>query len=397
MLISLYALVSIASIGLVCLLARGLVGYGFPIPNESRRIGCLDGLRGYLALLVAISHFILWVRVLALDIAWGAGPMPLVTLGHGPVAIFFMITGLLFYPKVRDGFGAIDWRSLLLSRLFRILPLALLTIAIISVSLWIQSNFTVEPAVLRETAINLLRWITFVGQPDLFGMPNSKLANAGVFWTLFCEWVFYLAVLPLLALARTMAPKAFPRAATPLLMIPLAIPFKLLMPGFAGFMLHFMLGMFVFEVREHKPTATLFRTNGAAVASLVLMVAVIVLLPPPSNFKTVIFYVPFFACVACGHSFWGLFSNQGALVLGEISYGIYVLHGIVLWSTVLLFGSYIAAHPALAVVFLPLLLTIITIISAATFLAIERPMIKQGKKLAGSLRKLQVSRATELL
>lgn len=35
----------------------------FPISPEDRRIGCVDGLRGYLALAVMVHHFFIWLQV----------------------------------------------------------------------------------------------------------------------------------------------------------------------------------------------------------------------------------------------------------------------------------------------------------------------------------------------
>lgn len=43
---------------------------GFPVPGGARRIGCVDGMRGYLALSVMIHHFAIWIQVTRMDGQW---------------------------------------------------------------------------------------------------------------------------------------------------------------------------------------------------------------------------------------------------------------------------------------------------------------------------------------
>jgi hypothetical protein len=42
----------------------------FPLPSSDKRIGCIDGLRGYLAISVLICHFIVWLQVQRLGGTW---------------------------------------------------------------------------------------------------------------------------------------------------------------------------------------------------------------------------------------------------------------------------------------------------------------------------------------
>jgi hypothetical protein len=78
-----YPIVTIA-VGLilayvVATFAAGLLANrGFPLPPEERRIGCIDGLRGYLALSVFAHHFIKWIQV----IRFPGDHLGLAILGH---------------------------------------------------------------------------------------------------------------------------------------------------------------------------------------------------------------------------------------------------------------------------------------------------------------------------
>jgi len=364
-----------------------LARYGFPVPDNQPRIGHIDGLRGYLALLVAISHFVMWTRLVGWGIPWGKTPATLNTIGQGPVAIFFMITGLLFYPKVRGGFGKVSWPSLIISRLFRIYPAALLAIALIVVSLWRNAGYPVDSSTLIDTARNLVFWTLFISEPPLFGITDSELANAGVFWTLRAEWIFYLGVLPLFSILRSLAPSNLSQSFSPILMIPLYGLFKVLAPGFAGFITHFMLGMIAFEICENPRLASFFRKDIVATFGLLIMIAAAILLPTPTTGRTVIFYFPFFICVACGHSYFGALSSKGALVLGEASYGIYVLHGFVLWVIANGAKPLIVANPVLWAAALPPVLALIALLSAAIYLGIEAPMIRKGRQIGRQMRR----------
>jgi peptidoglycan/LPS O-acetylase OafA/YrhL len=94
-------------------------------------------------------------------------------------------------------------------------------------------------------------------------------------------------------------------------------------------------------------------------------------------------YGLFFACVACGNRFGGVLSNKAALILGEASFSIYLLHGIVLdilfvnILPVIAPGSRIVALAAL-----PLAAACVACTAACVFLLIEKPGIRYGKKLA---------------
>jgi peptidoglycan/LPS O-acetylase OafA/YrhL len=85
-----------------------------------------------------------------------------------------------------------------------------------------------------------------------------------------------------------------------------------------------------------------------------------------------------FVCVACGNSFFGFFSSPAARVLGECSFGIYLLHGMALSVLFTEGASLLSPNFAL----LPILSCVVVLLTALTFLFIERPMIEVGSKLS---------------
>jgi len=82
------------------------------LPEGGRRIGYIDGLRGYLALGVMIV-----IRLGVLQGLPRQAPSIHVfqNLGQGAVALFFMVTGALFYGKIADGFSSVKWRACFVS------------------------------------------------------------------------------------------------------------------------------------------------------------------------------------------------------------------------------------------------------------------------------------------
>ena len=102
------------------------------------RFPTIDGLRGYLALAVFLSHSSIWYFYVHSG-RWDVPPSNFYThLGQSSVALFFMITGFLFWSKLLDGRARpIDWSRLYFSRLFRLVPLYLVSVAcLIVVSLY---------------------------------------------------------------------------------------------------------------------------------------------------------------------------------------------------------------------------------------------------------------------
>jgi peptidoglycan/LPS O-acetylase OafA/YrhL len=84
---------------------------------------------------------------------------------------------------------------------------------------------------------------------------------------------------------------------------------------------------------------------------------------------------------------FGLLRTRAALVLGECCYGIYLTHGILLF---LLFTHGGALTNLFATPFLPLLMPLVALVlvllTAATYLLVERPGMKAGRALADRWR-----------
>ena len=129
--------------------------------SSTPRYPSLDGLRGYLALAVFVSHSSIWYFYLRSG-TWDVPPSNVYTqLGQGSVTLFFMITGFVFWSKLLDGrHQPIDWSRLYLSRALRLGPLYLVAVACVLLMSFGRAGFQLReaPAVVAEQTA---QWLLF--------------------------------------------------------------------------------------------------------------------------------------------------------------------------------------------------------------------------------------------
>lgn len=367
-----------------------LARLGFPLP-EGRRIGCVDGLRGYLAIAVFTSHALLWVQMIKRTGEWGDHPTAMLNqLGNGAVGLFFMVSGLVFYPYIRKGFSGTSWVSIYTSRIFRIMPLVGASVLIIVLIISTRTG-----RVLQATDLpSLGQWLIGYARPPLMGYAKSWLVNAGVLWSIWYEWVFYVALLPALAVLSDAIRGRFPTCTLPLLAIAIGVlsraahlPIK-----FLAYLPLFAVGMLAYEIQRKERVSVLLRTRMAsAAATASLLIGMNVADTPTAT--ALPFFAFLFVCVACGNTLFGLLNTKGALVLGECSFGIYVLHAIVLYLLFEFGGAGELSYVGLLTAALPFVSVLIVILCAFTFLLIERPSISLGRMVARSIAAKQVAPA----
>ena len=371
---------------LATLCGAALARWGFPLPPAGRRLGCIDGLRGYLAISVLIHHFIIWIQVLRLGTGWTAPTMYVFNqFGAGAVALFFMTTGFVFYPRVLAGLRATSWPAVYVTRIFRIVPMTAASVVLIAAVVMLRTGH--GPG--HGDAAVVLKWLTTWGEPDLLGYPDTGRMNAYVLWSLWFEWLFYLFVLPVCAglmdLLRGRAPSWMVPALLLLFgwkgqLLPIAYPAVVasLMP----YLPLFAIGMLAFECQRRTwLAAVLARPAMGLVAGLALVFAAKWNQTPYSSSMPL--YGIGFGCIACGNSLFGLLRTRGALVLGECSFGIYLVHGLVLSLIYTDAAGLTARMPtyALPALLIPAAIAV-TFLTAGTHLAVERPFIRLGSRLA---------------
>jgi peptidoglycan/LPS O-acetylase OafA/YrhL len=356
-----------------------IVWAGFKVPSGDRRIGCVDGLRGYLALSVAIHHFIFWMQFTRLGGGWSELRVNVFSsLGNGAVALFFMITGLVFYPRVLAGFRKTSWLITYTTRLFRLVPLVVFSVAVITLIIAFRTGRGLDSAYPKAA----VEWITGWSEPPLLGYFDSGRLNFYVLWSLWYEWLFYIFVLPACAFGMDIIRDRIPSWTLPATLLLVTLVLRHWVGGLVTYLPLFAIGMLAFECRCFRTLQESFKGRWVAGAALVSLLVGMASAPTPYSYLQLPFYGFFFIAVACGNDLFGMLRTRGSLLLGECSYGIYLLHGIVLN---ILFVEGVSVTGALAIKQLPALLPVVglvvTCITSVTYLFIERPAIRAGASI----------------
>ncbi len=335
--------------------------------SEGGRYESIDGLRGFLALGVFFHHALINFSFQSTGV-WKAPDEPFyVMTGQLGVGLFFMITAFLFWGRILKAGRGIDWIALYRSRVRRIVPMYVVTVVVlVLIAVSKTANGDIHYAgVLKD----VLKWFYFylLGAPDINGLPYTFTINAGVFWTLAYEWKFYFA-LPFMAA---------------LLAISGRWGVYLLLGLYAAlsdekFLLYFLGGMIVADVHERVRSSI----RVPAWLSDVLFVGLLYLLM--TSFDTAyrasaaVLATMAFLLMLNGRGVFGLLHTKAARLLGEVSYSIYLLHGIVI-TLFLTFAKAVDFHWVDANYWWVVLSMgfILVALSVLTFKFIEQPFIRK--------------------
>ncbi len=307
-------------------------------PNFVRsRISVLDGLRGFLAYAVFFGHAAAYHRYV-FDGVW-RGTRPFYNFGaEAAVALFFMITGYLFWGKLLSEGGRPNWVGLYLGRIFRIGPLYIVAIVgmflVVLLRTRLQAN---EPTRLligegaTWGALGINR-----SQPDVNGYHNTTMILLNVTWSLFFEWRFYASLILLAVVARY--PKAQLSAVLIALVACLTHMFARQKNGMVTEVLAslFLFGMLAASLERRR----LLAPGNQIVKSLGLLIALALFGAfglTAYNPLSAIFLGTAFYFIISGANPFGLLTCTPARRLGDVSFGIYLLQGLVL-TTVYSFG-----------------------------------------------------------
>lgn len=312
----------------IALLTVHLLNRRAPAPASHRFIA-IDGLRGYLAFFVFIHHSALWYFYLRTGRWENPDSRLFAHFGQISVALFFMITGLLFFTKLLEGRAApINWSRLFASRILRLMPLYLLVVALVFVIVAVLSDFS-----LRVPAAQLLKvgaqWLTFtlLGGHPLNGVAETSLIVAQVIWSLVYEWMFYFS-LPVLALTvRTVPPLPYLLLSGVCvilwlwLLTPVAVHLCMFLGGIAAAM----------AVRNPVVCRYLQTRMASLVATGCLVWVALSPVTPRIQLPAVPLLALSFMIFAAGNDLFGILSSRVSRQFGELSYSIYLLHGMLLF------------------------------------------------------------------
>lgn len=357
---------------LVALAAAWLLVRIVGAPKTPGRYQAIDGLRGYLALFVVFHHASIWYAHLKGE-PWRLPESNLYSqFGQGCVTLFFMITGFLFFTKLLEsGERGVDWIRLFVSRVLRVTPLFFFAVLMLVLVVLVQTRFVLRVP-LWMSVRSVLSWLCFnlTGFPDINGLNNTEHIVAGATWTLRYEWLFYFA-LPLLFAAIKGRVRPFWLGVS-LIGVLVSLFWH---PSFRH-LLQFGGGIaaaLVVQKTDFRQRAGQKRFSFLALLCIVVTVA---FFHTSDRFVAIVLLTCAFTIMAAGNTLFGILTRPVSRYLGEISYSIYLLHGIVLYTTIhWVAGQEImaASTPLVFWMIISASLPLLLVLSTITFFCIEKP------------------------
>jgi len=345
---------------------------------RNNRYGAIDGLRGYLAISIFVHHFMLtWVWK---NTAHWYRPQEIYfqNIGIVGVMIFFMITGYLFTAKILSDKGNTNWIKLYKSRIFRIYPLFIFILFMITLVIFTQEQYqsNINFSLLAE---QYSKWILFHGG-NIHTHNHTSLIIAGVDWTLKYEWLFYLS-LPILAFTLNLN-KWFT-----ILLIFIGIylfsqDYKIFSFNTIHLLFFIIGGITAYLYSTTKDRFAFIQSNIISGLAIILLISSLIFkdiyAPLP-----ILFISLFFVVIALGNTMFGLLEKKSSILLGEISYSIYLIHGLIIYILFSYFNVIdLTSISSIEHTYMfPILIILIIACATLTYLYIEQPSIKLGKKV----------------
>ncbi len=344
------------------------------------RYSSLDGLRGFAALSVVFHHLFITNRFIDTGIWIEADSRFYALLGPVGVSLFFMITGFLFWGKILRTRGRPRWHELYVNRVFRIAPLYLFVVVMMLLIVFARTGFELREESAIVVIVAMLQWLALgiIDTQPTVNTYEAKHVLAGVTWTIFYEWLFY---------ASLIVTAFFARGRKHLVFISLALVLTLIGKTFlhwdeSGFALLFLCGMAVASLLHEKIKLRISPWLSSLIA---LTCIALVLISSRNGYGTVtmLMLALFFYLVCSGTSVFGLLTSTPATRLGNISYSIYLMQGLVLTMVFSIVPLKNFAMASALNYWIIGMVCLFALLICATFgyLYIERPGIALGKYL----------------
>ena len=369
------ALITLVLLGAGAVIVRCSGFYRTLVIGHPNRFGSLDGLRGFLAFAVFFCH----AHVNYFFVKTGQWEVPVSRFyaGIGPVAValFFMITGFLFWTKAIAKDGKIPPIPMYVSRFWRVAPMYVCSMLVLSVVVLSQTGMHLNVSGAR-LAGQLCRVFSLglLTPKELNGIGTVPIN--GAVWTLYYEWIFYIA-LPVLALC--VKPRAF------LVMLGVAICLRVGISGskLIQWMFLFAGGMTAAQLVAQERVRRLFGHDWLAAGCLVLLGMAMAYSGSPQHLVVVIPSFGLFLSLVSGASFMGLLTCPAARMLGTVSYSIYLAHGVVLYTIFRAANHFGPAGGMTPATYwgtvLGCALTVLGV-SCVTYRLVEHPGIERGRR-----------------
>ncbi|QGZ60815.1 acyltransferase family protein [Paraburkholderia acidisoli] len=337
---------------------------------SATRFHSIDGLRGFLAIAVMYHHAVITYFYYATG-RWDVPPSRLGTLlGQGAVAMFFMVTALLFWTRALKAQGRMDLRRFFWSRITRMVPMYVVSSGALIVTALALTHFRLNYP-LMQLFRDITSWLLFTlpGQPDVNGMVNTKYINT-VYWSLVYEWDFYL-LFPLMMFFAN-------RRGSWILFVvsALLIAWHSVNNVEWYFLYGALTATLLFQFPQIKNVL-----RGVVGSLLIVVMSAAILHETPTAYdpRYAPLFFGIFLVVASGNSFFGILTSRAARVLGMISYSVYLTHNYLLYLTFRLVNHFRDVQTLPVHVFWVITGSVAVVViglSAVTYRFVEYPFLK---------------------
>lgn len=371
-----YIFSSVFSVAL-SIIILSFFNYKDKIYNNSGIVS-ITGSRCFLALAVMISHSTHYLYSIKHDWIfnadfklWFGFDNYFVTLGKVGVLIFFMISGFLFYRIIyKDNFYS---KSLIINRFKRLLPAywsSMLLILIIG-------QFYFNPKINLEYVFGVLRWAIFIGTYQI-GDLNTSYINSGIDWTLKIEWLLYLSIIPISYLTKGMSYRKKDFFIFISVFIILCIAAFIRKYGHIYTdprpVLGFISGLIAFRFRDHLKD---FRLSKLASVLTIFFLVIGLFSCAYAGYYLIMLAscTVIFLIISSGNDIFGLLSNKTIVSLGEVSFSIYLFHGIVIFFISRALGEYSKIYSEnliYCVIFNTIIIITSALIAKVSYLKVEK-------------------------
>lgn len=392
-----YPLLGIALMALACWCLSMYVPLLDPVENTHAGSLSLDGLRGLLASSVFFHH----AYMTYVFMQTGQWLLPesnfYAQLGPTAVTLFFFISGYLFWGKALRNPASLRPATLWTNRIKRIGPGYWAAVALAFLTVAADTHFEMRESA-RDALSVSVQWVLFgfPGQPDLNGVSGEGFT--GVFWTLRVELLFYL-VLPALVWFRKgrrivllLLLTAGLYKASHLLHAnagPLASLADLVERFTRAMVTGFPVGMLAayasWRTAWGGRMERWLKSSSGALAGMVLLTAQFFFVPAKYAWYESILPAAIFFMVVAGNSFFGVLTSRPLRCLGQISYSVYIFHGLILfictsiWNEQHPIAAMSPAHYWGLILFIGIM---VAVVCTGTYTWVERPFFVKRRIFA---------------
>ncbi len=369
----LYAVIALSGIvgftwALITMQAKAAIAV---IGTNGQRNASLDGLRGLLALAVLMHHEII-TRSFYTTGLWVAPTSNFDNLlGTASVALFFMASAYLFGGRLIRNEGEIDVLDFAIGRINRIAPLyyfAVIVLIAISILHEPFKNFDAPSVFIKKISA----WSSFGFRhgEGINGFDASSVVLSAI-WSLKYEWLLYF-ILPVLALLMRIT-----RHPAALFLGLIALSF------YWSLFTFFVAGILACYIVDFRSTSAGPYWRWAALAGIVTIILTSHSATGPWEAALLL---PLFIAALQGGGMLKFLSWRPLRFLGQISYSIYLLHGAVLFlvsDTLIGRSVFSQLNDGAFFVVIWAIGCAVVVVSTATFLLIEKPMLIEKARPVG--------------